>query len=82
MLCRMFFRFLSPERQMNCVRKTGVLVGNRKYNDYHVSVYMLNNFFVEITSDEQGIDHKQIRIFSNLNEFQEYIIVDSRSKMK
>jgi hypothetical protein len=57
-------------------------VGNRKYNDYNVSVYMLNNFFVEITSDEQGIDHKQIRIFSNLNEFQEYIKVDSRSKMK
>jgi type III secretory pathway component EscU len=81
----MFRKFLfthsSVEKQLETLRKKGTLIGTRKIDSVTVSVYMLENFFVEVTNSAEEKLCEPVKIFSSLIELQQYMEFDSRQKM-
>lgn len=76
MILRLFFRYLSLEKQVNYLQKSGVSLGSRIKNDRKVYVYMLRNLFAEVLYVGDNINEAPERIhmlkgLKNLNAYLE-----------
>ncbi|HEX5168979.1 MAG TPA: hypothetical protein VFW11_07380 [Cyclobacteriaceae bacterium] len=75
MFFKLFFKNISPQRQINRLKSNGILLGSRIKSQRKVYIYMLSSLFVEVTFKNDNIDQdpEKIKILSGLKNLNDYL---------
>jgi len=81
MVSKLAFRFLGDEKKAEVLRAQGIMLGSRTRDDRRVFLYMLKDFFVEVTYRHDDIDMttEGIETFSSLEHLNNYLEQDIRA---
>lgn len=77
----MTFRFLGEHKKTEYVRAKGVMLGTRIRSGRRIFLYMVDDFFVEVTYQHDDIDMmpEHIETFSSLSHLNDYLENDFRA---
>lgn len=78
---KMSFKFLADKKKHEILKENGIMLGTRRKSDRTVFLYMVKDFFVEVTYRQDDIDQEPERIetFSNLDNLTSYLERDFRA---
>jgi len=81
MWSKMIFKFLGEEKQIRTLKAKGIIIGTRMRNDRKVYLYLVNDFFVEVTYSHDDIDlmPEKMETFSSLDHLNTYLERDFRA---
>jgi hypothetical protein len=81
MWSKLTFRFLGEEKRAEFVKANGILLGTREKSGRKVFLYMVKDFFVEVTyqHDDMDMTTEHIDTFSNLEYLNNYLEKDFRA---
>lgn len=76
MILRFIFQQMSLQRQVNFLKKRGIMLGTRLKHGRRIYIYMLRELFVEVTYTHDNADEapeklSMLRGLNNLNEYLE-----------
>ena len=77
MLYKLLFKNLAPDKKEKHIREHGVSLGSRYNGERTVFLFMIKEFFIEVTyqnDDQETGNIEQIKIFSNHKELNQYLI--------
>lgn len=67
------FRKLSPQDQHELVAYKGVLLWERKSKNFHIFLYQLGSFYVELFFFKESGEFATIKPFDNMDELSPYL---------
>lgn len=67
------FRKLSPQDQHDLVAREGVLLRERKSRNFHIYLYQLAGFYVELFFFKESGEFATIKPFDNMDELNPYL---------
>jgi hypothetical protein len=81
MWSKIVFRFYGDAKKYEMLMDKGIIIGSRQRQDRKVYLYMLKDFFVEVTYINDDIDMQPERIdtFSSLDHLNTYLEKDFRA---
>ena len=81
MWSKLTFRFLGDEKRAEFLREKGIMLGTRNRADRRVYLYMVKDFFVEVTYQQDDIDMmpERMETFSSLDHLNTYLERDLRA---
>jgi hypothetical protein len=81
MILQFFFRRLSPEKQVQYLKKKGVSLGTRAKNGRKVYLYMLRNLFVEVVYENDNSEQmpERLNILKGLKSLNQYLEKEFRA---
>ena len=81
MWSKIVFRFYGDQKKFEVLKDKGIMIGSRQRQDRKVYLYMLQNFFVEVTYQHDDIDlmPEKIDTFSSLDHLNTYLERDFRA---
>jgi hypothetical protein len=81
MWSKLTFRFLGEEKKAEFLKANGIMLGTRHKSDRKVYLYMLKDFFVEVTYHHDDIDMmpEHMETFSTLDHLNNYLEKDFRA---
>ena len=81
MFFKLFFQHASPQRQIERLKKKGILLGSRIKSNRKVYIYMLSNLFVEVMfrNDNAELEPEKIQILSGLKNLNQYLESEFKS---
>lgn len=76
MFLRFFFNRMSRQKQINLLKKKGILLGTRIKEGRRIHIYMLQEFFVEVLYKNDNIESEvekltMLKGLDNLNDYLE-----------
>jgi len=76
MLYRFIFKNLSLEKQAEHIKSYGVTVGTRYNGERNVHLYMIKDFFIEVTyeMDDPENSIEKLKVFSSHKELNKYLV--------
>jgi hypothetical protein len=81
MWSKVLFRFYGEAKQIEVLKDKGIIIGSRQRQDRKVFLYMLQDFFVEVTYKHDDIDlmPEKLDTFSSLDHLNTYLEKDFRA---
>ena len=81
MWSKIVFRFYGDEKKFEMLKEKGIVIGSRQRQSRKVYLYMLKDFFVEVTYQHDDIDlaPEKIDTFSSLDHLNTYLERDFRA---
>jgi hypothetical protein len=81
MWAKLTFRFLGEDKKAEYLRDKGIMLGTRHRGERKVFLYMVRDFFVEVTYQHDDIDMmpERIETFSSLEHLNHYLERDFRA---
>lgn len=81
MWAKIAFRLFGNEKKVEYLKTQGIMLGTRTRSNRKVFLYMLKDFFVEVTYTHDDIDLQPERMetFSNLSNLNSYLERDLRA---
>lgn len=75
MLLKFFFNHLSIRRQVEYLKKRGIILGTRNKQGRKIYIYMLTNLFVEVMyrNDNTEDQPEQLNTLSGLKSLNDYL---------
>ncbi len=75
MILKFFFQQLSVQKQINYLKKKGVLIGTRTKNSRKIYTYMLRDLFVEVlyTNDNPDNSAEKVNLLTGLKNLSSYL---------
>jgi hypothetical protein len=75
------FKFLADNRKFQLLKEHGIMLGTRVRSGRKVFLYMLKDFFVEVTyrRDDIDMEPEKIDTFSDLDNLNAYLERDFRA---
>ncbi|HLZ17156.1 MAG TPA: hypothetical protein VKQ08_08950 [Cyclobacteriaceae bacterium] len=69
------FKYFSLTKQLDYLRKHGVMLGSRMRNNRKVFLYMVKSTFVEVMYKNDSIEKEaeRLEVFNNLNHLNQYL---------
>lgn len=67
------FRKLSPQKQHELVALEGALLCERKSKNFHIFLYQLGGFYVELFFFKESGEFATIKSFDNMDELTPYL---------
>lgn len=67
------FRKLSPKNQHELVTRAGVFLWERKSRNFHIYLYQLGGFYVELFFFKENGEFATIKPFDNMDELTPYL---------
>lgn len=67
------FNRLCEKEQRNALLYNGVLIAKRNYSSYTITLFQLNNFYIEIWCTKKGHDIGLVRAFDSTDELDPYL---------
>lgn len=84
MFFKLFFKHSSTQKQIDRLRRKGILLGTRNTSNRKAFIYMLNNLFVEVMfkNDNSNNAPEKIQILSGLKSLNEYLEREFKANFK
>ena len=81
MFTQFFFQRLSPEKQVDKLKKKGVALGTRAKSGRKIHIYMLGSLFVEVMyiGDNSDNNPEQVSILRGLKSLNDYLESEFRT---
>lgn len=81
MFTQFFFQRLTPEKQVNKLKKKGVALGTRAKNGRKIYIYMLGALFVEVmfVGDNSDNTPEQVSVLRGLKSLNDYLESEFRT---
>ncbi|MFZ5999315.1 MAG: hypothetical protein ACOYW3_02320 [Bacteroidota bacterium] len=81
MWLKLMFRYYSESKKVEYLRENGIMLGTRQRNNRKVYLYMVKDFFVEVTYQNDDIDlqPEKIESFSSLDNLNAYLEKEFRT---
>lgn len=81
MLFKLFFKHFSESKKLNYLREHGIMLGTRMRNKRKVFIYMLKDFFVEVTYKNDCLDEpaESLGTFNSLERLNSYLEKEFRA---
>jgi hypothetical protein len=75
MFFKLVFKYYSQSKKVELLKEEGIMLGTRQRNGRKVYLYMLKDFFVEVTYQQDDIDlvPEKLETFSNLDNLNSYL---------
>ncbi len=75
MILKFFFKHLSLHKQIDYLKKKGVMLGVRTKNNRKIFTYMLNDLFVEVLykNDNANDDAEKVNMLKGLKNLNSYL---------
>jgi len=75
MFSKLFFKHSSQQKQIDQLKKKGILLGTRNKSERKVYIYMLSSLFVEVMFRNDNADQapEKIQVLSGLKNLNEYL---------
>ena len=80
MILKLFFKYLSPTKQVEFMKRRGIVLGTRNSDGRQAYLYMLNNLFAEIfyEEDNPGLSPERLVILHGLDNLNRHLEKDLR----
>ncbi len=81
MWLKLMFRYFSESKKMEYLKENGIMLGTRHRNGRKVYLYMVKDFFVEVTYQNDDIDlqPEKMETFSSLDNLNAYLEKEFRT---
>ena len=75
MILMFFFKQLSSQRQVNYLKKRGILLGTRMKDGRKIYIYMLRDLFVEVVYKNDSVDElpEKLNMLNGLKNLNSYL---------
>jgi len=75
MFLKFFFKQLSAQKQIDYLKKKGIMIGTRTKNKRKVYTYMLKDLFVEVyyKNDNENDSAEKVSLLSGLKNLNNYL---------
>jgi hypothetical protein len=81
MLLKMMFRYFTESKKISYLKEHGIMLGTRHRNERKVYLYMVKDFFVEVTyqRDDMDLQPEKLETFGNLDNLNAYLEKEFRT---
>jgi hypothetical protein len=75
MILKFFLKQLSSQRQVNFLKKRGIMLGTRMKDGRKIYIYMLRDLFVEVTYKNDNVDDspEKLNMLNGLKNLNTYL---------
>jgi hypothetical protein len=75
MILKFFFKQMSLQKQVNFLKKRGIMLGTRLKDGRRIYIYMLRDLFVEVLfkNDNVNDNAERLNMLEGLNNLNEYL---------
>lgn len=75
MILKFFFKHLSLQKQIDYLKKKGIMIGTRTRNHRKIYTYMLQDLFVEVhyKNDNENDSAEKVNLLSGLKNLNSYL---------
>jgi hypothetical protein len=75
MILKFFLKQLSSQRQVNFLKKRGIMLGTRMKDGRKIYIYMLRDLFVEVTYKNDNVDEapEKLNMLNGLKNLNSYL---------
>jgi len=75
MILKFFLKQLSSQRQVNFLKKRGIMLGTRMKDGRKIYIYMLRDLFVEVTYKNDNVDDspEKLNMLNGLKNLSTYL---------
>jgi hypothetical protein len=75
MILKFFLKQLSSQRQVNFLKKRGIMLGTRMKDGRKIYIYMLRDLFVEVTYKNDNVDEapEKLNMLNGLKNLNTYL---------
>ena len=75
MFLKIFFKNLSVQKQIDYLKKKGIMIGTRTKNQRKIYTYMLQDLFVEVyyKNDNENDSAEKVNLLSGLKNLNSYL---------
>ena len=81
MWLKLMFKYFSESKKLEYLRENGIMLGTRQRNGRKVYLYMVKDFFVEVTyqNDDLDMQPEKMETFSSLDNLNAYLEKEFRT---
>ena len=75
MILKFFFRQMSLQKQVNFLKKRGIMLGTRLKDGRRIYIYMLRDLFIEVLFKDDNVNEnaEKLNMLDGLNNLNEYL---------
>jgi hypothetical protein len=75
MILKFFFRQMSLQKQVNFLKKRGIMLGTRLKDGRRIYIYMLRDLFIEVLFKNDNVNEnaERLNMLEGLNNLNEYL---------
>lgn len=75
MILKFIFKQFSPQKQVNFLRKKGIVLGTRLKDGRRIHIYMFRNLFVEVLYKNDNSDEapEKVKMLTGLKSLNSYL---------
>jgi hypothetical protein len=81
MILKFFFRQMSLQKQVNFLKKRGIMLGTRLKDGRRIYIYMLRDLFIEVLFKNDNVNEnaERLNMLEGLNNLNEYLEKEFRA---
>ena len=81
MILKFFFRQMSLQKQVNFLKKRGIMLGTRLKDGRRIYIYMLRDLFIEVLYKEDNVNEvaEKLNMLDGLTSLNEYLEKEFRA---